>query len=190
MTIEQGLQPLQVSEAVRKKLRLPVVSQLGFVVRDTPETVRYYEQVFGLGPWTIMDGETTDCINRGEPVTIRGKIGIAQVGAVQFEVIQIMEGESIHSEFLEERGEGLHHVGFYVRDLDARLEACGQGGIEILQKGTIKQGPLTINYAYLDTVSIGGVVFEFIQYRLGPVAVVLPPLAMKALSRLGARAMK
>ena len=180
----------QVSEAVRKKLRLPVISQLGFVVRDTDETARYYENVFGLGPWSIMDGETTDCTNRGEPTTIHGKIGVAQVGAVQFELIQIMEGESIHSEFLRERGEGLHHIGFHVRDLDARLAACKEAGIEVLQRGTIKQGPITINYAYLDTVSIGGVIFEYIQYSVGPVRVVLPPLAMKALSRLGARAMK
>jgi len=190
MKNRENLHSFQVSEPIRKKLRLPVISQLGFVVRDTDETARYYEQVFGLGPWSIMDGETTDCTNRGEPVTIRGKIGMAQVGAVQFELIQIMEGESIHSEFLRERGEGLHHIGFYVRDLDARLEACKDAGIEILQKGTIKQGPITINYAYLDTVSIGGVVFEYIQYRLGPVPVVFPPFVMKGLSRLGAITMK
>jgi catechol 2,3-dioxygenase-like lactoylglutathione lyase family enzyme len=180
----------EVSETIRKKLRLPVISQLGFVVRDADETARYYEQVFGLGPWSIMDGETTDCTNRGKPVTIRGKIGMAQVGAVQFELIQILEGESIHSEFFQERGEGLHHVGFYVRDLEARLEACKEAGIDVLQKGTIKQGPITINYAYLDTVSIGGVVFEYIQYRLGPVPVVFPPFVMKGLSRLGALTMK
>jgi methylmalonyl-CoA/ethylmalonyl-CoA epimerase len=190
MTNEQDLHAPQVSEPVRKKLRLPATSQLGFVVRDTDETARYYEQVFGLGPWSIMDGETTDCTNRGEPTTIRGKIGVAQVGAVQFELIQILEGESIHSEFLQERGEGLHHVGFHVRDLEARLEACKEAGIEVLQKGAIKQGPITINYAYLDTVSIGGVVFEYIQYSLGPVPVVFPPLLMKGLSRLGAKAMK
>jgi len=190
MTNEQDLHAPQVSETVRKKLRLPATSQLGFVVRDTDETARYYEKVFGLGPWSIMDGETTDCTNRGEPTTIRGKIGVAQVGAVQFELIQILEGESIHSEFLQERGEGLHHVGFHVRDLEARLEACKEAGIEVLQKGTIKQGPITINYAYLDTVSIGGVVFEYIQYSLGPVPVVLPPLLMKGLSLLGAKAMK
>ena len=190
MKNQNNLHSFQVSEPIRKKLRLPVISQLGFVVRDTDETARYYEQVFGLGPWSIMDGETTDCTNRGEPVTIRGKIGMAQVGAVQFELIQIQEGESIHSEFLQERGEGLHHIGFYVRDLDARLEACRDAGIEVLQKGTLKQGPITINYAYLDTVSIGGVVFEYIQYRLGPVPVVFPPFVMKGLSRLGAMAMK
>jgi catechol 2,3-dioxygenase-like lactoylglutathione lyase family enzyme len=190
MENQDNLHSFQVSDPIRKKLRLPVISQLGFVVRDTDETARYYEQVFGLGPWSIMDGETTDCTNRGEPVTIRGKIGMAQVGAVQFELIQIMEGESIHSEFLQERGEGLHHIGFYVRDLDARLEACRDAGIDVLQKGTLKQGPITINYAYLDTVSIGGVVFEYIQYRLGPVPVVFPPFVMKGLSRLGDMAMK
>jgi catechol 2,3-dioxygenase-like lactoylglutathione lyase family enzyme len=190
MKNQENLHSFQVSETIRKKLRLPVISQLGFVVRDTDETARYYEEVFGLGPWSIMEGETMDCTNRGEPVTIRGKIGMAQVGAVQFELIQIMEGDSIHSEFLQERGEGLHHIGFYVRDLDARLVACKDAGIEILQKGTLKQGPITINYAYLDTVSIGGVVFEYIQYRLGPVPVVFPPFVMKGLSRLGAMAMK
>ena len=190
MTKVQGLKAPQVSEAVRKRLRLPATSQLGFVVRDTDETARYYERVFGLGPWSIMDGETADCTNRGKPTTIRGKIGVAQVGAVQFELIQILEGESIHSEFLRERGEGLHHVGFHVRDLEARLEACKEAGIEVLQKGTIKQGPITIRYAYLDTVSIGGVVFEYIQYSLGPVPVVLPPFLMKGLSRLGAMAAK
>ena len=147
-----------VTEAVRKKLRLPVISQLGFVVRDTAETARYYEQVFGLGPWSIMEGKTTDCTNRGESTTVHGKIGVAQVGPVQFELIQIMEGESIHSEFLRDKGEGLHHIGFHVRDLDARLQACEEAGIEVLQTGTINQGPITINYAYLDTVSIGGVI--------------------------------
>ncbi len=49
MTNGQSLHPPQVSEAVRKRLRLPATSQLGFVVRDTDETARYYEQVFGLG---------------------------------------------------------------------------------------------------------------------------------------------
>ena len=190
MTNERDLHAPQVSESVRKKLRLPATSQLGFVVRDTDETARYYEKVFGLGPWSIMEGESADCTNRGKPTTIRGRIGVTQVGAVQFELIQILEGESIHSEFLQERGEGLHHVGFYVRDLEARLEACKEAGIEVLQRGTIKQGPITIDYAYPDTVSIGGVVFEYIQYSLGPVPVVLPPLVMKGLSRLGARAMK
>jgi catechol 2,3-dioxygenase-like lactoylglutathione lyase family enzyme len=188
---DQGtMRALTASQTVRKKLRLPAIGQLGFVVRDTDETARYYEQVFGLGPWTIMDGETSECTNRGVPVTIRGKIGIAQVGAVQLELIQILQGESIHSEFLKERGEGLHHIGFYVRDIGARLQACKDADIEVLQRGAIKQGPITIDYAYLDTVSIGGAVFEYIQYRLGPVPVVLPPLLMKGLSRLGAMAAK
>ncbi len=190
MDSQTGVPSIQVSERVRKKLRLPVISQLGFVVRNAGETARYYEEVFGLGPWAIMEGETTDCTNRGKPVTIRGKIGISQVGPVQFELIEILEGESIHGEFLKERGEGLHHIGFYVRDLEARLEACREAGIDVLQKGTIKQGPITIHYAYLDTVSVGGVVFEYIEYRLGPIPLVLPPLLMRGLSRFGAMTAK
>jgi methylmalonyl-CoA/ethylmalonyl-CoA epimerase len=179
--------PYSVSKELRKKLRLPTIGQLGFVVQEVDKTVRYYEQVFGLGPWSIMEGETADCTNRGQAVTIRGRIAVTQVGAVQFELIQILEGESIHQEFLRERGEGLHHIGFFVRDLDARLEACSDAGVGILQKGTIEQGPLTFNYAYLDTVSIGGVVFEYIEGRVGPVPLILPPWIMRGISRLVSR---
>ncbi len=170
--------------ALQKRLHLPALGQVGFVVKDVKKTAAYYEKVFALGPWMIMEGETESCTNRGKPVTIRGCVGMAQVGSVQFELIQILEGESIHKEFLDLKGEGLHHLGFFVRDLDNRLEVCRQEGIEILQRGTLKQLGLTIDYAYLDTVETGGVVFEYIQPRLAGFPVKMRPWLMKGLGRL------
>jgi hypothetical protein len=54
-----------------------------------------------------------------------------------------------------------------VQDIDKRLDACRKLGIEVLQRGTIKDIGFTVNYAYMDTVQEAGAVIEFIQWRLG-----------------------
>ena len=46
-----------------------------------------------------------------------------------------------------------------------RLLACREAGIDILQRGTLKQLGMTIDYAYLDTLDSVGVILEFIQTR-------------------------
>ncbi|MBU4173788.1 MAG: hypothetical protein KKB90_02680 [Actinobacteria bacterium] len=52
-----------------------------------------------------------------------------------------------------------------MNNLTQRLEAAGEAGIEVLQRGTLKQIGLTIEYAYLDTAGTGGVIIEYIQSR-------------------------
>ncbi len=185
--MRQSKRPPAPPPELRRKLRLPALGQVGFVVRDTEATARYYEETFGIGPWAILEGDTVECTNRGRPVTIRGRIGLAQVGGVQFELIQILEGETIHLEFLQGHGEGLHHLGFFIRDLDARLRACEQCGIEVLQRGTLKQAGVNINYAYLETTAVGGVIFEYIEQRIGPLPVRPPAWMMKVFARIDAR---
>lgn len=186
---QKGPGPLprvEISEGVRRRLRLPALGQVGFVVRDAAATADFYQRVFGIGPWAISEGETVRCTNRGKETTLRGKVAMAQAGSVQFELVQIVGGESIHLEHLDSRGEGLHHLGFFVRDLKARLKACQEAGIEVLQRGRLKQSALSIEYAYLDTVAIGGVIFEYIEPRLAGFPVSMHPWVLKAMNRLGA----
>ena len=146
-----------------KKLKVPWLGQVGVVVRDLDEAVGYYRDVFGLGPWAVFEGEPESCIDRGKEVSFRGRMAMSQAGPVQIELIQILEGETIHTEFLAEHGEGVHHLGFFVRNLEERLDAARDARIEVLQRGTLKQLGLTIEYAYLDTVGTGGVIIEYIE---------------------------
>lgn len=151
--------------AGKNGLKVPGLGQVGIVVEDIPGAIDYYEKAFGIGPWAIFEGEPECCTQRGEEITFRGRIAMATAGSVQVELIQILEGGSIHSEFLAEVGEGIHHLGFFVRDLDARLRAAEAAGIGVLHRGTLKQMGLTIEYAYMDTTSVGGVIIEFIEAR-------------------------
>ncbi len=164
-------------------LKVPRLGQLGIVVSDIEDTIKRYSDAFGIGPWAVFEGEPEWCLQGGENVIPTGRIAMAQAGPVQLELIQITGGSTFYADTLGGREEGLHHVGFFVRDLAERLRAAREAGIEVLQHGMLKQLGLTIEYAYLDTTSVGGVIIEFIEPRfLG-----LPFPMRSPLLRLGAK---
>ncbi len=122
------------------------VDQVGIVVRDVDECVGYYEKLFGKGSFVVVEGESPAVMADGSEAVIKGRLAFAQLGPVQLELIQILDGPSIHVDFLESEGEGLHHVGVYVSDFDERLERFREKGIGVLQRGEGMR-----RYAYLDT---------------------------------------
>jgi len=71
-----------------------------------------------------------------------------------------VEGKNIYTEFLDSKGEGLHHLGFLVDDLDAMLAELAKEGIEpVFHKGYPGRG---VAFAYLNSDKVGGVMFELI----------------------------
>ncbi len=145
--------------------QLPPISQLGIVVRDLEAAMEHYSKALGIGPWrvTVSAAPPMTCTLRGQPATYRVRLGIAQWGPISMELIQYLEGDSIHGEFTRTRGEGLEHVGVYVPNLDEALEAMKERGIGVLQRadgfGYSRDG----RYAYLDTEATMGTVVEVIQ---------------------------
>ena len=140
------------------RLRMPRLSQIGIYVKDMDAAISRYENVFGIGPWLVLEGETAYCLDRGCEVTVRGRIAMGYSGGVQLELINIVEGNNLYLDTLGGLEEGLHHLGFEVDDLEERLLACREAGIGVLQRGTLKQLGMTIDYAYLDTLETVGVI--------------------------------
>jgi len=91
------------------------------------------------------------------------KLALAPVGSMKLELIQPLEGESIYKEFLEEKGEGVHHIASYeVDDLDRALAGFKELGIKVLQSGTWSGA----SFAYLDTEELLGTIVELVK-RVG-----------------------
>src|SRR5262245_10595958 len=74
--------------------------------------MRSYDELCGWEPWYVyaytppfLDGEL-----RGQPAEFTYLGAEVQAGPVWFELLQPLEGRSLYTEFLEEKGEGLHHV--------------------------------------------------------------------------------
>ena len=122
------------------------VDQIGVVVHDVDECVRNYEKIFGKESFVTIEGEEPAVLADGREVMIKGKLAFAQLGPVQLELIEIKSGPSIHVDFLEKNGEGIHHIGVYISDFDERLEKFRKEGIAVLQQGKGMR-----RYAYLDT---------------------------------------
>jgi catechol 2,3-dioxygenase-like lactoylglutathione lyase family enzyme len=145
------------ADDVRQQLQLPGVGQIGVVVEDVDRTIAFYESTFGLGPWDIREVGAPNVWDRGEEKQIKARLAFADFGQVEIELIQILEGDSLHRAFLREHGEGLHHLGFFVKDFAAKLEQAKAMGFEVLQVDPFGQA-----YAYLDTRQPGGIIFELI----------------------------
>jgi len=153
------------ADDVKQQLQLPDVGQIGVVVQDLDRTIAFYESTFGLGPFDIREVEAPNVWDRGEEKHIKARLGFATVGQIELELIHILEGDSFHLEFLREHGEGVHHLGFFVRDFEAKLEQAKAMGFDVLQTD-----PFGRFYAYLDTRRYGGIIFELIAPSNGNVS--------------------
>ena len=103
-----------------RSLNVGEIAQVALVVHDLQQTMETYWKVLGIGPWSIYayaPPTLRETMVRGKPVEYSMRLAIAQVGALQVELIQPLEGPSIYKEFLAERGAGLHHIQSRVDDI-------------------------------------------------------------------------
>lgn len=62
---------------------------------------------------------------------------------------------------LKEKGEGIHQIGFEVKDLRQAIESANRQGLRVIQHFVRKDGS---GFAYLDSDKTGGVIFELLVY--------------------------
>lgn len=134
--------------------------QIGFIVRDLEETMRVYVERYGIGPWEVTEmapPELRDLTKNDEPAAYGMRIALTMVGSVQWELVQPTTGDSIYSEFLETRGEGLHHILLGADSYTETLELFRERGTPIKMTGNFKD---LVSYAYLPTDDDLGYVLE------------------------------
>ncbi len=150
------------SNFIVPKIKIDNIIQIGIVVKDLQKTVDNYWATLGIGPWQIVRMEPpilTEVTLRGKPVEASMLAAIAQSGNIQLELIQPLEGPSIWKEFIERRGEGLHHVQPLVQDPTVVLDMFMEMGIDVLMSGKI--GDNVFNY--MDTEPLLGMICEFVD---------------------------
>ncbi len=96
------------------------------------------------------------------------KAAIAYTGKVFVELVEVLEGESPHTEFFREHGEGLQHVAFAVRDIDQVVADLAPEGLKpILEYAfeTEQGGQLCrVQEVYLNSAEfIGGSTVQLIE---------------------------
>jgi len=142
-----------------------VAFHVGIVVRDLHAVMDRYQRMFALEHWHLREPQPD--------IPLRIAYGGREGTGLAFELIEPVPGTTSQwSEFLEQRGEGVQHIGFWTPDLLGSLQtAVAEGGTLVFgpfeQRGhTVVQvemppGQLPRQLAYID-VGLGTVRFELI----------------------------
>ncbi|MFX0043122.1 MAG: VOC family protein [Candidatus Hodarchaeota archaeon] len=81
------------------------------------------------------------------------------MGNTQIELIQLIEGDCLYKEFLEQGKEGFQHIGTYVDNVQQAVEEFQNIGIEVIQIGRVARHLL----AYMDTKKYFGIYLELLE---------------------------
>ena len=140
------------------------VQQVALVVRNLDATLEEYTNRLGIGPWRVMLCEPprlTDMRIRGEPIGYSMRLAVAQTGRTMWEIIEPVDGPSIYQEFLDEHGEGIHHlvVEHEGLDYDEALARFGERGCPPLMEGCLDG----IRYAYVESEGPLKTTFELVH---------------------------
>jgi glyoxalase/bleomycin resistance protein/dioxygenase superfamily protein len=148
-------------------LKLEKLVQIGIVVADRDQTTKLLSSLFGIGPFRLVEWPNrpeAKYYYRGIEEKIHIRQAFVQLGDVEVELIQPLEGHNAYKDFLDETGGGIHHVLFEVKDIEPVLQELEKSGVAVLQSGTgIRPGT---RWALLDTRELVGFYVE-LRHRPG-----------------------
>ena len=133
------------------------IDQLGFVFKDIEKKAKIMEELYGMPKFAILPPRDITGEYRGKESNYRMKVAVSTCFGVQMELIQWIEGNTIHKEFIDSGREGLHHISIYVDDLAAFIKRMEEKGINKSQEGYVGK---KIHYAYFDTEETLGFILE------------------------------
>ena len=155
------------SSSLPPGIQLKRLVQIGIVVADLDHTTKLLTSLFGIGPFRFVewpDRPDSKYYYRGVEEHIRIKQAFVQLGEVEVELIQPIEGHNGYQDFLDETGGGIHHLLFEVPDIDPVIQELAKSGVTVLQAGTgIRPGT---RWALLDTQKSLGFLVE-LRHRPG-----------------------
>ena len=129
------------------------LAHVGIAVRSLDTAVPLWVQAFGF--------HHTDTIVF-EPMKLR--IAFLRCGSSELELLEPTDGDSAVGRFLEKRGEGIHHLSFYVTDIEQALEQAAAAGMELIDRSP-REGSHNTKIAFLSPKSLHGVLVELCERR-------------------------
>ena len=139
-----------------------LVCQIGLVVKDIEKSVAAYCDILGLPRPNIIvtDGyEKAKTVYRGQPTEATARLAFFDMGQVQLELIEPDGKPSTWQEVLDEKGEGIHHIAFFVKDSDKVVAYLEGKGAQLVQQGHYTGGM----YSYVDATPQLHLVLELLE---------------------------
>lgn len=136
------------------------IDHVGIAVPNLEAAVRLYEATFGL--WVVAREVHEDQGVR------EAMLAVAEgpTGGSYVQLLEPLTADSAVGRFLARNGEGLHHVGYGVEDVESALEAIGATGVRRIDERP-RHGSMGASIAFLHPKDVGGVLTELVQAAPG-----------------------
>jgi methylmalonyl-CoA/ethylmalonyl-CoA epimerase len=138
------------------------VVQIGVVVEDIEKSAGIYAQILGVPVprWELTDpADKAHTMYLGRPSPAQAKLAFIQLPNIVVELIEPVGEPSTWRDFLETKGEGVHHIAFEVKDMDKHLAELKAKGITLIQRGDYPGG----RYSYVDATAQLGLIVELLE---------------------------
>ena len=89
------------------------INQISIIVEDIFESIKQYEEGYGIGPWTVLKfnpDNTSEMIIKGNREDFEMYLALCDSMNVQLELIQPITENTTYYEFLKQHGSGIHHL--------------------------------------------------------------------------------
>lgn len=129
------------------------IDHVGVAVRSAEKAAQFYRDVIGLNQI-----ETEILEDR------KLKIAMIPIGESRIELLEPLEGETTVRNFLEKRGEGIHHLAVLVDDLDEILKRAVERGYRVLGEPSYGAGGKRV--AFLHPKDLNGVLVELVEEKI------------------------
>jgi len=127
------------------------IEHIALAVKDVETPSNLFGSLLGI-EHTSSEKITDQKVNTHIFDTTQGKI----------ELLDALSGDSPISQFLENRGEGIHHIAFKVDKLQPALDYLKSNGIQLIDKSP-RVGAEGLLIAFLHPKSTHGVLVELCQ---------------------------
>ena len=137
------------------------LDHIGVLVRDIDRAVEYCSAL-GIGTCGPLPATVVNRKIYGKPANdVRNKVIIARIGQIRLELIQPGAGDSIKKEFLDRKGEGIHHLAFLVEDINKEVTELVDKGFEVISSGEFLNGG---GFVILDARRVGDILIELVKW--------------------------
>jgi methylmalonyl-CoA/ethylmalonyl-CoA epimerase len=127
------------------------IEHIGIAVANLENSISFYERVFGL-----------KCYNIEEVSDQKVRTAFFMIGQTKIELLESTDPDGPIGKFIENRGEGIHHIAFAVDNIVEQLKHAEQEGVRLIDSFP-RKGAEGLSIAFLHPKSASGVLIEICE---------------------------
>ncbi len=130
-------------------MRIKRIAHLGIVVKNLDTALEFFT---GALPLDLVHTEDYQGM----------KVGFIPVGDSSIELLQDVSGSSSIKKYLDNNGEGIHHIAFEVDDIHEAVAELKQKGVKLIDEKP-RPGAHGMSVAFMHPKATHGILMEIVQ---------------------------